>query len=116
MKKILKSVTLTSTPRLKDRTIKMSFVTDLEQTSEQYMEIDEALNSNGTLYYKPNGTLSQEEIDSIDEVDVEFKGKTKSQRLKAVIWLLSQQEGLDAKDFYSSKMEAIIEHIKSKLD
>jgi len=116
MNKILKQVTLTSTPRLKDRTIKMSFVTDLEQTSEQYMEIDSALNSKGVLYFKSDSDLSQDEIDSIDDVDIEFKGKTKSQRLKSVIWILSQQEGADSKDFYSKKMEEIIEHIKSKID
>ena len=116
MKKLLTQCTLDRASRKKDRTVSLSFITDLEQTSEQFIKMDELINSKGILYFKSDGNLTQEEIDSIDEVDIEFEGKTKSQRLRAVIWLLSQQEGKDSKEFYSDKMEEIIEWIKNKLD
>jgi len=116
MKKILVQCTLDRATRKKDRSVSLTFITDLEQTSEEFMNIDETINSKGILYFKSDGNLTQEEIYKIDEVDIEFEGKTKSQRLRSVIWLLSQQEGLDPKEFYSDKMEEIIEHIKNKLD
>lgn len=44
--------------------------------------------------------------------------KTKSQRLRAVLFVLYEQSGLtiDFDDFYNTEMERLIEGIKSKLE
>ena len=116
MKKILTQCTLDRSNRKKDRTVSFTFVTDLEQTSEQFMNIDDATNSKGILYFKSDGNLTQEEMDSIDKVSIEFEGKTSSQKLRAVICVLAKQKGLEPKDYYFKIMNELIEHYKNKLD
>lgn len=67
--------------------------------------------------------FSAKQIDSnerkmIDSLDVELKGKTPGQRLRAVMYLKwkNDDEGFkDAQSYYLAKMEAIIEHYKADL-
>ena len=115
---ILRQVSFEGANRKKDRSVSIRFTTDLEQSTEEFMEIDKMLNSRGILYYSDRGELTQEEIDTLDEVDIEMQGKTKSQRMRSVMFLLWKQQGekRNFKDFYSEKMESIITKIKDKLD
>lgn len=50
-------------------------------------------------------------------VDSEITRKTPGQRLRAVLFLYWKNEGENGRfeDFYAVKMEALIEHVKSKL-
>lgn len=117
---LLRTVTLDRANRLKDKSVSITFTTQLEESSENYMEIDKLLGSNGVLYFKDSGTLTTEEVKELDNVEVEVEGKTKSQRLRNVLYVYhTQSDGYDAStfnDFYTLEMERIIEHYKSKLD
>ena len=118
MTKILRQVSLDRANRKKDGSVSITFVTDLEQSSEEFMQIDDLRNSRGILYYKAHGELTQAEVDELDNVDIELEGKTKSQRLRAVMFLNWKQSGdkRDFKEYYAGTMEQIIEHYKRKLD
>lgn len=70
------------------------------------------------MYLSPKETISQKEIDQVNAIDAEIDGKTPSQRLRNVIYVLYTQRPEEYKDFdsfYKYKMNIIIEHLKSKL-
>lgn len=70
------------------------------------------------MYLSPKEVVTQKELDQVNSIDVEFQGKTQSQRMRAVLYILHQQqpEGYQKfEDFYRFKTEQIIEHLKSKL-
>jgi hypothetical protein len=114
---LLRQVTLTKANRKADKSITISFVTQLEESSEGFMEVDSILGQNGILYFKPSGELTQQEIDEIEKTDIEVEGKTKSQRLRNVMYRLWEQKetSVNFNDFYSQRMEQLIEQIKDRL-
>jgi len=116
---ILRQVTLDRANRKKDKSVSLTFVTSLEQSSEEFKQIDELLDTHGVLYYKSHGELTTEEVEELDAVDLEIEGKTKSQRLRNVLFIYHTQRGGTKegfKGFYSIEMEKIIEHYKNKLE
>jgi len=114
---MIRQVTLDRANRKKDRSVSLSFTTSLEQSSDEFVEIDKCLGQIGIIYFKVDGDLTQAEVDELDNVDIELEGKTKSQRLRNVMYVMWEQSGEgNFKDFYSIKMEEIIEHFKRKLD
>ncbi len=88
------------------------------------MEMDRLLNDSGTLFFKSNGSLTKEEIKELDNVEIEVEGKTKSQRLRNVLFVYYQQLSKSTEHytdntfdlFYSKEMERIIQHYKDKLE
>jgi Ribonuclease G/E len=66
------------------------------------------------------GEVSQDQIDLVEKssVDFELGNKTKSQRLRGVLYRL--WESLGARDdfdaFYNAKMNKLIEHFKQQID
>jgi hypothetical protein len=120
MKGILRQVTLDRASRRKDKSISITFITELEETSQDYIEIDQQLDQRGVLYFKPSGELTQKELDEIDNVDVVNEGKSKSQRLRNVLYITWQQLGdkYDApfETYYADTMEYVIGRYKSNLD
>lgn len=116
--RIIRQVTLDSARRKKDRSVSFTFTTSLEQSSKEFIEIDELLGDNGILHFKSQGNLTSEEIKELDSFEIEVEGKTKSQRLRNVLYILHQQTQpeQDFNSFYSENMEKIIEHYKSKLE
>ena len=116
MNKLHTSVYLDRFNTKKDRTVSITFSTN-EKTGKEIGELHELTGSFGYLVFKPGDQLTTDEIKAIDELDTELRGKTKSQRLREVLWLLHQQgsEG-DFIDYYAEKMEGLIEHYKSKLE
>ncbi len=63
-------------------------------------------------------TLEAEAVDSTKLVSGK-KSKTESQRLRAVLYRINEQNGGDIENFetfYKSEMERIIEHYRAKLD
>ena len=117
---ILKQVTLDKATRRKDKSISMSFITSMEQSSEEFMEIDKALDNTGVLYFKPDGNLTQKELDELDKTDLEApKGKSPSQRLRSVLWVLwsqKEKDNMESDEFYNRMMEGYIQDIKDSLD
>ena len=70
-------------------------------------------------YLSPKETITQKELDQIDAIDPEFEGKTQSQRIRAVLFKLFQQNPEGYKDFdqyYKVKTEKYIDHLKSKIE
>ena len=117
MNRIIRQAELVRANRKSDKSVSLTFVTDLEQSTEEFMEIDSNVQTRGILYYSQRGTLTDQEVDELDNVDIELEGKTKSQRLRAVLFILWKQENMeiDFKEFYATKMELLIQHIKNKL-
>ena len=118
MSNILKQVTFDRANRKKDRSISLTFITTLEQTPKEFMDIDTLLSDLGTLYFKSGGSLSKKELDTLNSVKIETEGKSKSQRLRAVLFVYWKQLNNEETfaDYYSRQMETIIEHFKIKLD
>ena len=115
---ILKQVHLDSVNRRADGSVSMKFTTDLEQSSEELMLMDKERQTRGVIYYSQKGALTQQEVDELDNVDIEIEGKSKSQRLRAVlfVWWKQQGEQGDFKDFYATHMEKLIQFVKDKLE
>lgn len=70
------------------------------------------------VYISPKDSINQKEMDQVDSVDVDLPGKSQSQRLRSVLFVLFEQDHEGHKDFksyYHSKTEVIIEHMKSKI-
>ena len=85
--KLLKQCSLDGVTRRKDKSLKISFITSLEQSSTELMEVDKLLDSNGILYYKEGETVSTEEILAIDKTNLEQpKKRTQSQETKIMLW------------------------------
>ncbi len=85
--KLLKQCSLDGVTRRKDKSLKISFITSLEQSSNELMEVDKLLDSNGILYYKEGETVSTEEILAIDKTNLEQpKKRTQSQETKIMLW------------------------------
>lgn len=77
-------------------------------------------NLNGKLItaYLSDTEVTKSDQDVIDAVELDLPGKTPSQRLRAVLYVLWKQEPEGFKDqnlHYIHHMEKIIEHYKSKL-
>ena len=74
----------------------------------------ESVNKFGWLLF------AEDDVQPSDIPDIEgIKGKTPSQRLRAVLWLLADKEGVPIEkrtEHYANKMESIIEWVKGKLD
>jgi hypothetical protein len=123
---LLRQVTFDRANRKKDKSVSMTFITQLEQSTDDFMQIDKILNDSGVLYFKSGGNLTIEEVKALEDTEIEVEGKTKSQRLRNVLYVYWKQL-IDSKEldditpnqtfneFYSHEMEKIIEHYKNKL-
>jgi hypothetical protein len=121
--KLLKQCSLDGVTRRKDKSLKISFITSLEQSSNELMEVDKLLDSNGILYYKDSEGLSTDEINQIDKVVLDKpSGKSKSERLRNALYILcKQKKGSEPTkeefaEWYSNKMEKFIQHVIGQLD
>ena len=115
--KILKQVQLDSVTRRKDKTIALKFTTSLEQTSEQLMELDKALDTSGMIYYKPNGQVNSEELKELDATTLEIEGKTESQKLRNAIFVLHKKtnDSRSIEEFYKYQMNKFRTHITDQI-
>ena len=91
--KLLKQCSLDGVTRRKDKSLKISFITSLEQSSTELMEVDKLLDSNGILYYKDSEGLSTDEINQIDKVVLDKpNGKDSERKIKKCIIFILQTE------------------------
>lgn len=118
MSNIVRQVTLDRASRKKDKSVSLTFITTTEQSTEQFMEIDKILNDSGLIYFKSQGNLTTEEVKELESAEIEVEGKTKSQRLRNVLYRVHEQTNsdIDFNSFYAQKMEELIEHFKKKLN
>ena len=104
---------------LKDRTLKVTFETS-ELSPEEMANIHYSLNKVGFLAFAPD-PFATKELEDIDNLKVEYAdtGKPPSQRLRGVLFRNWEQknEGYEVfNDYYTSRMEKLINHFKDKLD
>lgn len=103
---------------LKDRTLKITIETN-EPTPEQLTQIALSNQKFGYFAFKvgeKEGNM-QKAMEDIPQTDLEF-GKTKSQRLRGVLYRLWEQnkKGYEVfDDFYNYYMEKIINHYKNHI-
>jgi len=115
---LLRQATLDRANRKKDKSVSITFITDLEQSTDEFMEMDKLVGNHGIIYFSERSILTQQEMDELDKANIESEGKTKSQRLRNVLYRLWEQ-GDKAKTFdvyYCDWMDKVIEKMKSKLD
>jgi len=109
---------LDSLRTLADKTLKVTFETQ-ELNPQDLLGLMENLHHFGYLAFK-NEPFKSDEKEILSEIksDFEFKGKSSSQRLRSVLYVMFQNdnEGFDSSvKHYEHHMEKIIEHFKSKL-
>ena len=121
--KLLKQCTLDGVTRRKDKSLKISFITSLEQSSNELMEVDKLLDSSGVLYFKQSSGLSTDEITQIDKVVLDKpSGKSQSERLRNVLYIYCKQKiGKEPTkeqfaEFYQKYTEKYITYIKDQLN
>jgi len=119
MKGILTAAQIIGYNRKRDKSVSLRFETQ-EKSSNEIALIDSILDTFGYLYFKPEETLTKEEISELDNLDTELydNPKTQSQRLRNVLFKYHEQIETDIsfKDFYKLETEKIISHYKKKLE
>ena len=104
---------------LKDKTLKITFETN-EPTPEQLVGLATRLQKFGYIAFKEDEFKTDEKLMLNDlKSDFEETGKTPAQRLRGVLYVAFTQNSEDYttfNDYYNSKMEKFINHIKNKLD
>lgn len=105
--------TLTSLGATADRGLRLSFSTQ-ELSDEDKLIAMKYHQSFGWLVFSPNKFA----IGDMPKEQAEDKNKTVSKRIRAILYILWQQEGSqgDFELFYREKGEKIIEWLKKKLD
>ena len=100
----------------KDKSLKLVFGTQ-EMAPLEAGQLFQYMNQLVTVYICP-AAIDNREIEQIDKIDPELNNKSQSQRIRAILFLLWQNnnEGFKtANDYYQAKTEKYIEHLKSKL-
>ena len=117
MDKIIKPVVFKSYRPKTDGSVSITFET-LEQTPNEVAIMHQLRNQYGIILFKSEDQLTPEEIKDLDTLDLEYNGKSKSRRLKDVIYRVweSGEGEKDHKQFYSDKMEQIINHLKNQIE
>src|SRR5688572_395616 len=103
---------------LADKTLKITFETQ-ELNPQDLLGLMENMHQCGYLAYKKE-PFKDDEKEMLQELksDFEFKGKSSSQRLRSVLYVMFQNnnEGFDSSvKHYEHHLEKIIDHFKSKL-
>lgn len=103
---------------LKDGTIKITVETN-ELNNEQKLAVFNMVQKFGYFAFKEDKNLSDAELDILKklETDLEPGSKSKSQRLRAVLYRSWEQDqkGYDVfDDYYNHRMEKLITLIKNK--
>ena len=100
----------------KDKSVKLIFGTQ-ELSPVEAGQLFQYMNQLVSVYICP-ASIDNREIEQIDKIEPELNNRSQSQRIRAVLYLLHQQntEGFKSFDeFYKAKTEKYIEHLKSKL-
>lgn len=104
---------------LKDKTLKITFETN-EPTGEQLVQIASLMGDFGWLAFKKDH-FKEKEVEILDSLksDYQDNGKSKAQRLRAVLYRCWETDNLGYEvfdDYYNNRMEHLIMHFKGKLE
>ena len=118
LKGLLLSVIVEGVRTRKDRTLSLTLGTQEMGPSDA----GSLIGLNGTLcavYISPKELIDQKEIDAVDKLNPEFGGKTQSQRMRNILFLLFSKDSAGFSSFdtyYHAKMEGFIESLKKRID
>lgn len=116
MKGLLLSTYVENISTRKDKSVKITLGTQ-ELSPEKAGELFQIMNQLSATYISPKG-IDEGEMELVDQANPEVSGKTQSQRIRSVLFILFSQKNEGFKDFdsfYKSKTELYIEHLKAKL-
>lgn len=116
MKGILIAAVVDKITTLKDNSVKITLDTQ-ELTPARAGELFTLRNSLATVYISP-AEITSREMAQVDAIEPEMPGKSPSQRMRNVMFLLWRQdhEGYNEFDgYYKSKMEKFIEELKNNI-
>lgn len=121
MKLVKTAAQLDNVRRLKDRSLKITFVTP-EKSSQDLAEMDSIIDHLGFLYFKCDSQLTREETEDLERLDPDlYDGKTNSQRLRnhiMVLWNKMRDHGdtdQSKEDFYKDHMERMMISLRSQI-
>lgn len=103
----------------KDRTLKLILGT--QELSGKNMAELMNLNQNLAHVYINSTNISPEQIEVVDSAEkemIEGTGKSQSQRIRSILyklWVQNNEGFKNANDYYVSKTEAIITHLKKQI-
>lgn len=101
---------------LKDGSVSINFET-MELAPQRAAEIFALRNKIACVYISPKA-IDRTEIDFVNKIDPLMGGKTPSERLRNVLFVWHQQDHQGFNDFdsfYKSKIEMLIDNVKSNL-
>lgn len=100
----------------KDRSYRLEFDTR-ELGGEDAAKLLSMQMDEGWLLFAPTSSIDEKDIPK-SNADSGAGGKTPSQRLRAVLFILWSQRGSegDFEDYYRRKMESIIDQFKDRID
>ena len=108
-------VTFDTATRRKDRSVRLAFTTTFEVTNQDFAEMDKLVQSAGWIGFKQNEAL---EVIDLPKEDAPDNGKKPSQRLRAVLFRVWEQQTDQKEDFeayYRRIMEELINKYKDLL-
>lgn len=117
MKGILFAATVEGLRSRKDKTVALTLGTQ-ELSPEKAGLLFNTNNHLVTCYLSVKEDVTEEEQEIIDSIEVEKPGKTPSQRMRNVLYLMWKSAPEGYKDFnlyYIHYMEKMIDHLKTKL-
>jgi len=101
----------------KDRTLAVTLGTQ-ELSPAQSGDLVQMVGKLAACYLTEKETVPQDVIDRVDKADIDLPGKSQSQRIRSVLFILFKQddEGFQTFDaYYHAKTEKIIDHLKAKI-
>lgn len=116
MKGIILACIVDKITTLKDRSVKITLDTQ-ELSPSKAGEIFTLMNSLATVYISPSEITSRE-MAQVDAVEPEMPGKSPSQRMRNVLFILWKQDNQGYKEFdsfYKERMEKYIEELKNNI-
>jgi hypothetical protein len=108
-------VTFDSANRRKDRSIKLSFSTNLEVNTADYAEMDKLIQQSGWLLFSPNELVSED----VPKEDAPSDVKRPSVRLRGALWHVWDKNTDRAEPFehyYQRQMEKLVSLVKEQID
>lgn len=116
MKGIILACIIDKITTLKDRSVKITLDTQ-ELSPSKAGEIFTLMNSLATVYISPSEITSRE-MAQVDSIEPEMPGKSPSQRMRNVLFILWKQDNQGFKEFdsfYKERMETYIQELKNNI-
>lgn len=102
MDSYINTFTVNSILPKKDKTVKITIETTLEQSKEELFKMWDLLDQKTVVLFKLNGELTQKELEEIEKAQIEPDGKSKREILRNSLfgaWSRAKEEGKTQKEF-----------------